>query len=287
MTSLDKPAFSAAAALADITSLLKEAGELALKNQSTVRKTMKEGEQIVTETDLAISKLAQERLSRWLSQPEHILLDEESIANAGSPQKVFANTQYQWALDPIDGTACYAMGRRSWGISLGVIVNGRPAIGAIYLPSVKEFYATDGVTTWQLANAFTPAEVRTTITCKPMILNGQVFVETSRSRFLRLAPEALKKIWANTPESAVEASTNVLAGRSGGCTAISTYAVWDITASLALALNAGFTIRNMKTGNDFTTVGAESFKSNWKLAADWLICHENNFEYLNDALSVE
>lgn len=282
-----KSSFDAHAALADITALLQEAGALALKNQATARSTMKDGEQIVTETDLSISKLAQQKLAPWLLQSGHVLLDEESISSAGTPEKVFAETEYQWALDPIDGTAGYAMGRNLWGISLGVMHKGRPFLGAIYLPAIQQFLATDGTQSWVIHNAFTAEETKTLLHSKPMPLNSQVFVESYRAAHMQWEQSSGHSIWVNTPESAMDGSSNALTNHAAGHVLYRFYSVWDVAAAIAIGLHAGFTVRNMKNGQSFSVFTAANFKPTWKLDDDWLLCPDEHFDYLNKAIKGE
>lgn len=275
------------AALADITAFMQEAGELALKGQATVRSTMKEGEQIVTETDIAISKLAQQKLAHWFSRPGHILLDEESIENAGTPEEVFTKTEYQWALDPIDGTAGYAMGRNLWGISLGLLHKGRPFLGAFYLPAIQQLLATDGTQSWVIHNAFTTSEIKTPLHSKAMSLNSQVFVETYCAAHLGWNERTGNVIWINTPESAMDGSMNALTNHAAGHVLINFYSVWDVAAAIAIGLNAGFAVRNMDNGQSFSAFTASDFKPNWKLRENWLLCPVEHFDYLNKAIKGE
>ena len=45
-----------------------------------------------------------------------------------------------WVIDPIDGTACFVNNMFSWCISIAVVVDGVPAIGAVFDPNAKELF---------------------------------------------------------------------------------------------------------------------------------------------------
>jgi myo-inositol-1(or 4)-monophosphatase len=50
-----------------------------------------------------------------------------------------------WIIDPIDGTACFVNNMYAWCVSIAVVVDGVPTIGAVYDPNAKElFHAVRG-----------------------------------------------------------------------------------------------------------------------------------------------
>jgi myo-inositol-1(or 4)-monophosphatase len=56
-----------------------------------------------------------------------------------------AEARYLWVIDPIDGTACFVNGMHAWCLSIGVLCDGRPVIGAVYDPNSDElFHALEG-----------------------------------------------------------------------------------------------------------------------------------------------
>jgi fructose-1,6-bisphosphatase/inositol monophosphatase family enzyme len=274
-----------AKALADIKSFLIEAGALAMAAQSKVKSHFKEGQQIVTETDLAVSKLAHERLAPWLSQKGHVLIDEESVGEIGTPQEVFRDTTYQWILDPIDGTAGYAMGRRLWGISLGLWKEGAPLLGGIYLPLQRALLLADEKRAWHIAGIGTDEEKETPISCVQIPLNSQVFVESYFGSRLDWGTKwSENKAWIDTPESAIQGFYNLFTQQAAGSSVISNFSIWDIAASYAIARRGGFAIRNMKDGTSKTIFDASDFKKSWKLADNAILCHDAQFEAIREAL---
>jgi myo-inositol-1(or 4)-monophosphatase len=45
-----------------------------------------------------------------------------------------------WVIDPIDGTACFVNGLHNWCVSIGLLVDGQPAVGAIADPNHGELF---------------------------------------------------------------------------------------------------------------------------------------------------
>jgi myo-inositol-1(or 4)-monophosphatase len=60
--------------------------------------------------------------------PDHGVLGEEHV------EDVAAAARYVWVLDPIDGTMNFASGLPLFGISIGLLENGVPCAGAIWVP---------------------------------------------------------------------------------------------------------------------------------------------------------
>jgi fructose-1,6-bisphosphatase/inositol monophosphatase family enzyme len=60
--------------------------------------------------------------------PEHGLLGEEHADD------IAANARYVWVIDPIDGTMNFASGLPLFGISIGLLHDGAPVAGCIWVP---------------------------------------------------------------------------------------------------------------------------------------------------------
>lgn len=65
--------------------------------------------------------------------PEHGILGEES----GRSQ---SDSPYCWVIDPIDGTASYIHNQTFYSTSVGLLRDGKPVAGAVYLPELDELY---------------------------------------------------------------------------------------------------------------------------------------------------
>ena len=70
--------------------------------------------------------------------PKHGILAEESGSS-------FPNADYQWIVDPLDGTTNFVHGYPSFAVSIGVLYQGRPIVGVVLeLPSNRLFSAIRG-----------------------------------------------------------------------------------------------------------------------------------------------
>ena len=87
---------------------------------------------LVTEAD----KLAEAEVLQVLKRhlPQHQILAEESGALGNT------DSEYLWAIDPLDGTTNYAHGLPIAATSVGLIINGVPTVGAVYNPFSDELF---------------------------------------------------------------------------------------------------------------------------------------------------
>jgi myo-inositol-1(or 4)-monophosphatase len=80
------------------------------------------------EAEAAILKVLQRHV------PEHSILAEES-GQLGNNQ-----SNYLWAIDPLDGTTNYAHQYPIAATSIGLLISGKPQVGAIYNPFRDELF---------------------------------------------------------------------------------------------------------------------------------------------------
>lgn len=114
-----------------------EAGRLALRylaDRSKLQVEMKGPQDFVSAADRAVEALIAQRLAAAF--PKDALLGEESHGTA-APKTDGA----LWVVDPIDGTANFVRDLPDWCVSIGLLVEGRPEIGVIYVPASDELYA--------------------------------------------------------------------------------------------------------------------------------------------------
>ncbi len=87
---------------------------------------------LITEADKAAEAAVLEVLHRHF--PNHQILAEES------GQQGDAESQYLWAIDPLDGTTNYAHQYPFWATSVGLLIDGVPQVGAIFDPLHQELF---------------------------------------------------------------------------------------------------------------------------------------------------
>jgi myo-inositol-1(or 4)-monophosphatase len=111
-----------------------EAGAMVLQSYFNKEFTIsnKEGvNNLVTEADHASEKAIIETIKEAF--PGHYILSEE----AG---EIVMDSQYKWIIDPIDGTVNFAHGIPICCVSIGVELEGKMIMAAVYNPLLKEFY---------------------------------------------------------------------------------------------------------------------------------------------------
>ncbi len=91
---------------------------------------------IVTEVDLWTENFLINKIQTYY--PGHRILTEESGVHQGSDN-------YEWVIDPIDGTTNFAHGFPLFCISVAVKYNDEAVLGVVYVPKLGELYeATKG-----------------------------------------------------------------------------------------------------------------------------------------------
>lgn len=122
-----------------LANTVREAGALALRLFRTELKTWTKGATSpVSEADIAVNDLIEERLRS--ATPDYGWLSEESADDTSRLHKPLT-----WIVDPIDGTRAYLARQNDWSVSVALVENGSPLLGAVFAPASNEFFfATRG-----------------------------------------------------------------------------------------------------------------------------------------------
>nr|MCU0905210.1 hypothetical protein [Tabrizicola sp.] len=59
----------------------------------------------------------------------------EESGTSGNPM-----ADFQWCIDPLDGTSNFLHGAQNWCVSIGLLRNGQPVMGVVYDPTRKELF---------------------------------------------------------------------------------------------------------------------------------------------------
>ncbi len=111
-----------------LKNIITEAGEIALQYyRKDGLKTREKGDErdIVTEADEIVSKFLVDTIHT--KYPDHHIKSEEMYDD------INPGAEYEWIMDPIDGTWAFANGLPSWGIMIAVLKNGQSYLSAVYL----------------------------------------------------------------------------------------------------------------------------------------------------------
>jgi myo-inositol-1(or 4)-monophosphatase len=104
----------------------------------TIQITNKGVIDLVTEVDVAAEQLIIERIKSY--HPRHAVLAEESGA---SDQPGGPRSEFQWIIDPLDGTTNYAHGYPCFCVSIALERAGVLELGVIYDPTRDETFAAE------------------------------------------------------------------------------------------------------------------------------------------------
>jgi histidinol phosphatase-like enzyme (inositol monophosphatase family) len=129
---------------AEVTAMLPEAGEIALRwfrsGLQAQDKGGASGYDPVTIADRNIEAALRARITA--AYPDHEVVGEEA-GSSGPPGR------YRWLIDPIDGTKAFVTGSPLWGTLIGLLDDGRPVAGWIHQPYLEEtFVGISGRGAW-------------------------------------------------------------------------------------------------------------------------------------------
>jgi myo-inositol-1(or 4)-monophosphatase len=128
---LHEPAF-----LQTAIDIVTRAGEIQLARQGSGFRVSKKGTtDLVTEVDFECERMCRDVLAERF--PAHDVLAEEE----GVGQR--PGSKWRWVFDPLDGTTNYTHGLPIFCASLGLEIDGRTEVGAVYDPSRRELFTAE------------------------------------------------------------------------------------------------------------------------------------------------
>ena len=232
--------------LALLTEAARAAGEVALRYWKNAPKAWDKADASpVTEADLACNDLIMGILRR--ARPSYGWLSEETPDDTAR-----LHTEYQFIIDPIDGTRAFIAGEKHFSHSLAVAHNGKITAAVVYLPALDKLYT---------ATEYGPAlRDGQPIQCGQKALSDNPNILTSKHS---LDPT----FWRDTPPDFQRSFRASLAYRlclvaDGSFDGMITFMdawEWDIAAGGLIAARAGATVSD-KHGNPlrFNAAGAQS-----------------------------
>jgi myo-inositol-1(or 4)-monophosphatase len=121
--------------LQKVEGIARQAGAVLMGGFGNVRHIQQKGAiDLVTEFD----KLSEEVILAFIQQefPDHAILSEES----GHNQTV---SEYQWVIDPLDGTTNFAHGIPIFAVTIALLKNNSPIVGVTYDPFRDEMFSAE------------------------------------------------------------------------------------------------------------------------------------------------
>ncbi|PID99914.1 MAG: inositol monophosphatase [Thiothrix nivea] len=195
----------------------------------------------VTEVDRQAEQVIITALRK--AYPDHAILGEES-GQHGDTQ-----AEYQWVIDPLDGTTNFLHGIPQFAVSIALKQRGRLLLGAIYDPVKDEMFAAargDGAT---LNNRKIRVTDRTSLH-NALLCTGIAF---RQDQSLTLSLDSLRVLLPGTagvrrPGAAALDLAYVAAGRFDGFWEFG-LREWDLAAGVLIVQEAGGLIGDVQGGN--------------------------------------
>lgn len=118
--------------------IVTRAGAIQLERRESGFRVSKKGEiDLVTEVDFECERMCRAVIEARF--PDHDVLAEE----LGAGPRPGRGSRWRWVFDPLDGTTNYAHGLPIFCASLGLEVDGRTDIGAVYDPTRQELFTAE------------------------------------------------------------------------------------------------------------------------------------------------
>lgn len=130
-----------------MTETLEFARELAQASGEVIRRYFRQPVAVETKADRTPVTLADresETVMRRMIRaryPDHGILGEEF-------EPINPGAEFQWVLDPIDGTKTFLAGAPLFGTLIALLEGGKPILGVIHNPILEQFLAGDGNSAW-------------------------------------------------------------------------------------------------------------------------------------------
>jgi myo-inositol-1(or 4)-monophosphatase len=199
--------------------------EVARMRAEGLRYGHKDGHELVSEADVRANEMLHEALRKpfpdvgWLSE-EHTDTSDR------------LGRERVWIVDPIDGTREFLQGIPEYAVSVGLVINGEPALGVVYNPAADDLRAAICL----------GAEEGLGLEKMPRRVN--VLVGRGEQRFDELPPIPA---WAKTHGVGSVAYRLALIANGTGHAVLSGYgrSEWDVAAGVALCLAAGMRVTDI------------------------------------------
>ena len=205
-----------------LVDLAVRSGEIASSFFGKTTGQLKADRSWVTEADLTVEKFLRAAIES--KRPQDAIIGEEG------DKKIDTTAEYVWALDPIDGTRVFNHSLPVWGVSIGILREGVPHLGAFILPVLGDVYHTDGT------NAY---------------LNGEAIVRSDptmdENAIFLISEGAYKTQAVDYPGKVISlgsaAAHLCYVARGSAVGAMDKAGIWDYAAGAAILKTQGITVR--------------------------------------------
>lgn len=234
-----------------VIDFLHSAGKIAMSNYGKSHDSSYKSDNafdIVTETDLKISAEFKKYCRDNFTNLDYIIIDEESISILGdAPFEKISEHEWQFVIDPIDGTLMYSSAIPTFAISIGILYKGRPHSGAIFAPALNELVWFDGTSAfWKVGDKKQELIPNTIIPEKQFFVGGISHIN-------------MDKMWQVSASfgSCCVSELLLATGRASGY--FFSQSLWDMAGSWAILNYLGFGFFDYVTGVELKFISADNF----------------------------
>lgn len=212
-----------------IQSVAKEAGRIALNyfQKTDLHQWNKSNDTPVCDGDIAVDEFLRTILMQ--NRPGYGWMSEETEDHAERMR-----CGRLWIVDPIDGTRAFVNGGDDWCISIALIEDMKPILGAIYVPMSDDFYfARTG------AGAYLNGK-RITVNDKEHIEVAHMMGRSEDFQSKKIWPEPWPSTMECTPANSIALRiSRVACGCADICVTLRPKNDWDVAAADLIIHEAG------------------------------------------------
>ncbi len=263
----------------------REASRIADEGQASLAASTKDDQSLVTNIDLQLSELAFTYFSPIVGETN--IISEENLQNMDrvmdsvepddSPRE---EEELLVVVDPVDGTRNYAHRMPLYGISIGVLRNRRPWLGAVAFPAFNELLFTDGDKPYLTAcdDAGKPG-VRELTPPEPKLERTDILLMGDATRLEILDFDVCDCMSIDC--ATVELCWPLL-GR--GAAAIVGAHLWDFCGTWPIAEKLGFELRGLTSGRRLESfVPAEYHRDDYTIRDRFVLSRPAHYQRIADS----
>src|SRR5918995_1889200 len=228
--------------LAFATDLARRAGTILLDSYERIERIdYKSKRDVVTDADYASERLVIDAIKA--RHPGDAILAEESGEHAGVVRDDGSRNGRTWVIDPLDGTVNYANGIPFYCVSIGLVVDDRPAVGVVLDPARDDLYTATADGPACLDGE--PVVASTKESLSDYVVSLAVIGRGGLSRERRIAPQI--RIHRRMGSAAL-ALAYVANGRFDAFVQNGGLSPWDVAAAGLIAERAGAVVTHLRGG---------------------------------------
>lgn len=238
-------------------------------------------ESLVTKADLSVSNLFEQTIKKHFSHLNYIIIDEEKISKETNIFEKINSSEFQFVIDPIDGTIQYAHGHPLYGISIGVFKNTKPLLGIIYLPELGELTYFDGSKAFWVQHAFTKKAIK-----KELIpgTKSSLSVIFGHSWLWNLSNDfsISEALFLDYYSSVSQCFYTLIGKATAYCMKLN---LWDIAGTIPIADYLGMNIQEYGNNKIYNKISAEFFNPNMSVKKPCILCYPEDYDKVSSLIS--